>query len=72
MSDAIEELRREKQAFLKAEIIDAGYEGSDFAAFLNQIKPDGNSNLNHKTSRGRRYRLLDNARVISGTISLQN
>lgn len=39
--ERILEERKQKQTFLKAEIIDAGYDGSQFADFLNSKRSDG-------------------------------
>ena len=39
---AVVELRRQKQEFLKTEIIDRGYEGSYFSDYLNSKKEEGN------------------------------
>lgn len=39
--EAMNQARREKQLFLKAEIIDEGYSGQDFADFLDSKKPEG-------------------------------
>ena len=39
--ERILEERRQKQTYLKAEIIDAGYDGSQFADFLNSKREEG-------------------------------
>lgn len=39
--ERILEERKQKQTYLKAEIIDAGYDGAQFAEFLNSKKEEG-------------------------------
>jgi anti-sigma regulatory factor (Ser/Thr protein kinase) len=51
----LEAQRKQKQNYLKAEIIDQGFEGADFAAFLNSVKEGGTENPIFFNSRWGRY-----------------
>jgi hypothetical protein len=59
--------RQEKQLFLKAEIIDEGYSGADFAEFLDSKKAEGTIIHPLITSRRKRYRSLEHGRAAAGT-----